>query len=157
MHTRFHRSVKRPVKMPAIFRQSAAQELQLKIIPHAHLKAIIDGRGGVDEFLTLCFRIMVGGSLTSLADEEGEVTLEKEFDPGIEALLAIGTRYEKLGKIGVNGDELLAIKHALNLTDDLQEASTRKQQSEMYQQVSHFVGGFEYTMKNLRKLKEIRS
>lgn len=155
-HTRFFHSRKQFVKIPDIVRHSQMQELDLKIIPHAHLQALVDGRGDTNEYLTVAFRVLVGASLTVLADSDGEKTLEQAFQPAIDALLSIGERYERLKKFGLNGDELMALKEALNLTDELQDVSTKKQQAQMYMQVKGFVGGFDYTMKNLRRLKEIR-
>jgi hypothetical protein len=154
MRTQFHRSARRPVKLPAIFRHTPAQELDLKIIPHGHLQAVIDGRATENEFLTVVFRVMVGGSLTSFANEEGEKALESIYTNALNALIAIGERYERLKKFGCHGDEIRFIKEALNMTDDLQELTTRKQQTEMYQQVMAFVGSFSKTMVNLRALQE---
>ncbi|MFP3645200.1 hypothetical protein [Paraburkholderia sp. SIMBA_054] len=154
MRTQFNRSVKRPVKLPALFRHTASQELELKIIPHAHLQAVIDGRGGENEFLTVVYRVMVGGSLTSYADEEGERALEGIFTAALNALINIGERYEQLQKFSCLGDEIYPVKEALNMTDDLQALTTRKQQSQVYLQVSHFVGSFAKTMRNLRALQE---
>lgn len=146
-------SHRRPVKLPAIFRHTPDQELSLKLIPHGHLQAIVDGRGTEEEFLTVAFRVMVGGSLTAFADEEGERALEGTYVDAIKALVSVGERYEKLGKFGCNDDELKSLKEAINLTDDLQEVTTRRQQADMYKQVAGFVGGFAFTMKNLRKLQ----
>jgi hypothetical protein len=152
VRTQFHRSVKRPVKLPAIFRHTPDQELSLKLIPHGHLQAVVDGRGTEEEFLTVTFRVMVGGSLTAFADEAGEKALEGVYVDALKALVSVGERYERLGKFGCNGDELKSLKDAINLTDDLQEVTTRRQQAEMYKQVMGFVGGFAFTMKNLRTL-----
>lgn len=153
MRTRFFQSRKPFVKIPAIIRHTPDQELNLKLIPHGHLQAIVDGRGTEEEFLTVAFRIMVGGSLTVFADTEGEKALEGTFTEAVKALVSVGERYERLGKFGCNGDELKALKDALNLTDDLQEVTTKRQQADMYEQCMRFVGGFAYTMKNLRALR----
>jgi ABC-type phosphate transport system auxiliary subunit len=66
----------------------------------------------------------------------------------------MGERYTRLSKFGTSGDELIRIKAALNLTDDLQDVATKREQAEMYKQVEGFVGAFDFTMKNLRLLKE---
>jgi hypothetical protein len=95
---------------------------------------------------------MVGGSLTAFADEAGEKALEGVYVDALKALVSVGERYERLSKFGCNGDELKSLKDAINLTDDLQEVTTRRQQAEMYRQVMGFVGGFAFTMKNLRTL-----
>lgn len=151
--THFHRSVKRPVKLPALFRRSQQAELSLKLIPHAHLLSLTDGRGDEDSFLTIVFRVIVGTTLVCYVDDAGREELEKIFKPAINSLISIGDRASKLGKFGCAGDELLSIKEALNLTDDLQTVSTRRQQAEMCAKVEKFVGGFEYTMRNLKTLQ----
>jgi hypothetical protein len=151
----FHQSRKKFVRQSILFRNSKEEELNLALIPHAHLEAIVQGRGGEEEYLTVSFRTLVGASLAAFADEEGKQTLEKEvFLPALGSLIAVGERYERLGKFGCNGDELGQLKAALNLTDDLQAATTRRQQLEMYQQVQGFVGGIQFTLNNLRLLKD---
>lgn len=152
--TRFFRSGKQPVRVPTLIRSSAGQELDLKLIPHGHLRAIVDGRGTEDEYLTVCFRVLVGARLAGLADEEGQKHLDEVFLTALKNLITVGERYERLGKFGCNGDELTSLQEALNLTDDLQAVTTRKQQAFMYRRVSEFVGGFTYTLNNLRLLKE---
>lgn len=147
-------SRKKPVRLPMIMRGPQRDEIELKTVAHAHLMALATGRGDEEAFLTVCFRILVGGCLTSIAsDKEGEEALEKELDPAIIALVAVGARYEKLQRWGVNGDELTALRAGLVLTDELQDVATRRQMNEHYQQVGKFVGSLPYTMKNLRRLR----
>lgn len=153
MRTQFFKSGKRPMRVPSIIRHSSKQELSLKLIPHTHLQSMVDGRGTEEEFLTIIFRVMVGGSLTAFADEAGEAALESVYTSAVSSLVAVGERYQRFGKFGCNGDELKSLKEALNLTDDLQAVTTRRQQAEMYKQVQGFVGGFDFTMNNLRILK----
>lgn len=155
--TQFFKSGKRPVRVPSIIRHSQDQELNLKLIPHGHLQAIVEGRGAIDEFLTVAFRITVGASLTGLANEDGQKHLNEVFLCALHSLILVGERYERLGKFGCHGDELTSLKAALNLTDDLQSVSTKRQQAEMYRRVQGFIGGFDVTMTYLRKSKESHS
>lgn len=153
--TQFFQSRKKPVRQSTLIRNSADEELNLALIPHGHLKALADGQGAENEYLTVAFRIMVGASLIAFADEDAKKMLEREiFLPALNSLIAVGERYGRLGKFGCSGDELTSLKQALNLTDDLQKVTTRRQQLEMYEQVQGFVGGFEFTLKNLRLLQE---
>jgi hypothetical protein len=153
--TRFFKSRKQPVRGSILFRNTMDAELNLALVPHGHLKAIAEERGGEEEFLTVAFRSMVGASLIVFADEAGKEALEKEvFLPALASLIAVGERYQRLGKFSFIGDELKSLKDALNLTDDLQKVTTRRQQREMYRQVQGFIGGFEFTLKNLRLLQE---
>lgn len=150
---RIPQSRKPVVRAPLLFRKPAHFELPQKAIPHGHLMAITAGRGDEEAFLTVCFRVLLGGSLTVCADEEGEKALEKEFDPAVTALITLGERIEKTGKVIATGDELTALRAALVLTDELQEIALRRQYNAMHKQVQGFVGGFAFTMKNLRRLK----
>jgi hypothetical protein len=152
--TRFFQSHKQPVRHSILFRNTPDEELNLALIPHGHLKALADGRGGEEEYLTVVFRIMVGASLIAFADEDDRKMLEREiFLPALSSLIAVGERKQRLNRFGFSGDELTGLKQALNLTDDLQKVTTRRQQLEMYEQVQGFVGGFSFTLKNLHILQ----
>lgn len=135
-------------------RMAKDHELNLQLVPHGHLAAMADGRGDEDAYCTVVFRTLVGHSLVELADESGKEALLKVFLPALDSAIAVGERYKRLGKFGLNGDELTSLKAGLNLTDDLQAASTRREQLKMYQQVRDFVGGVEFTINNLRNLRE---
>jgi hypothetical protein len=151
--TQFFRSRKKPVRQPILFRNTPDEEFNLKLIPHGQLQAMAEGRGDEETFLTVTFRVLVGAALTEFADEVGMQTMQSEvFIPALDSLISVGERYQRLGKFGVNGDELTQLKQALNLTDDLQTVSTRRQQLEMYQRVQQHVGGIEFTLKKLRQL-----
>lgn len=151
----FHQPRKKFVRQSILFRNTRDEETNLKLIPHAHLMALVAGRGDEEAYLTIVFRTMVGASLALFTDEAGKKTLEAEvFLPALDSLISVSERYLSLGKFGCNGDELGRLKDALNLTDDLQAASTRRQQLEMYEQVQGFVGGVQFTLNNLRLLKD---
>lgn len=150
----FFHSRKPVVKAPLLFRRPQAHQVTLMIVPHAHLQALVDGRGTEDEFLTVAFRVAVGSSLTAFADDEDQKPLNEVFLASLNSLIAVGERYERLGKFGCNGDELTNLKEGLNLTDDLQAVTTRRQLLEMYKQVQGIIGGFSFTMTNLRLMIE---
>ncbi|WP_244832376.1 hypothetical protein [Caballeronia sp. TF1N1] len=150
---RIFKSRKKPVKDSILLRIRKDQELDLQLVPHGHLHAMAEGRGDVSAFDTIVFRTLVGASLARLADDVGMRTMEAEvFMPALGSLISVGERYQRLGKFGLNGDELKSLKQALNLTDDLQAVSTRRQQLEMYQKVQNYVGGLEFTLQKLRHL-----
>lgn len=152
--TQFFRSRKKPVRDSILFRVRRDDELNLQLVPHGHLTAMAEGRGDEEAYLTVVFRMLVGASLSVFADEVGKETLEtRVFFPALGSAIAVGERYQRLGQFGLNGDELTRLKEALKLTDDLQTVTTRRQQLEMYQQVQGFVGGFEFTLNNLRILR----
>jgi len=156
--TRFFQSRKKPVRESTLFRVRADDELNLKLVPHGHLAAMVEGRGDMDAYSTVVFRILVGAALIEFADDDAKEALEKEvFLPALDSLISVGERYQRLGKFGLNGNELQSLKQALNLTDDLQAVTTRRQQLEMYQKVQDYVGGIEFTLNKLRKLIGIKA
>jgi hypothetical protein len=112
-----------------------------------------EGRGDEGAFNTVTFRTLVGAALLGFADDDDKKKLETEiFRPAIASLISVGERYQRLGKFGLNGDELKSLKEALNLTDDLQAVTTRRQQLEMYTKVQNYVGGIDFTLNKLRAL-----
>lgn len=154
MRTHFHRPVKRPVKLPAIYRHNQAAETQLKLIPHGYLIALTEGRGDENVFLTLVLRVIIGTTLVCYVEDDGRTPLDAIFKKAINSLICVGDRARKLDRWGCSGDELQDIKAALNLADDLQDVSTRRQQAVMYEKVERFVGGYDFTMRNLKALQE---
>ncbi|SAL05965.1 hypothetical protein AWB81_07383 [Caballeronia arationis] len=148
----FYQSRKPAPRLPSIIRHSKADELKLKLIPHQHLQAIIDGRGGKPEFASIAFRVVVGAALTEFADNRGP--LDEVFKAAIDSLILVGERYQRLATFGTSGDELQTLKAALNLADDLQEVCTRRQQAEMYTTVRQFIGSFDLTMRNLQGVRK---
>jgi hypothetical protein len=136
-------------KLPIMFRMTPEEGVSLKLIPHAFLKAIAEGRGDEDAFLTVVFRTLVGASLTRDCTDESKRVLEADFDKAFAALVSIGKRFANTQRVGVAGDELAALRNALVLTDELQDVTTRRTQAEVYRYIQAFVGGFDHTMNNL--------
>jgi hypothetical protein len=149
---RFYQSRKPAPRLPSIIRHAKADELKLKLIPHQHLQAIIDGRGGKPEFASIAFRVVVGAALTEFADNREP--LDEVFEAAIDSLILVGERYQRVTTFSTSGDELRSLKAALNLADDLQEVCTRRQQAEMYTTVAKFIGGFDLTLRNLYSMRK---
>jgi hypothetical protein len=151
--TQFFQSRKKHVRDSILFRIRPDDELNLKLVPHGHLSAMAEGRGDEGAFNTVTFRTLVGAALLGFADDDDKKKLETEiFKPALASLISVGERYQRLGKFGLNGDELKSLKEALNLTDDLQAVTTRRQQLEMYTKVQNYVGGIDFTLNKLRAL-----
>jgi hypothetical protein len=155
MRPPFHRTRRKSIKLPDIYRYGTSQETETMLIPHAHLANMAEGRGDPDMFLTLATRTMIGAVLTRFLEDEDPLAtdeIDSVFRNGVMSLIAIGERYQRVHKIGVNGNELIALKMVLNLTDDLQKVTTRRQQKHTLQIVSNFIGSFDQTLSNLKKL-----
>lgn len=147
---RIPQSRKKAVRLPTIFRNTPAEEQQLKLVPHTHLAALADGKGTTNAYATVVFRTLVGGMLTVLTEEQCEKALAAEFDEAIRALLAMGERHEGGLPLIATETEHALIGRALVLADDLQDVCTRKQQAEAYRWVEPLVGGLSFTVRQLR-------
>jgi hypothetical protein len=135
-----------------VIRHSKADELKLKLIPHQHLQAIVEGRGGKLEFASIAFRVIVGAAMTEYADNREP--LDEVYKAAVDSLIQIGERYKRLETFGTSGDELRSLKDALNLTDDMHDVTTSRQQAEMYTTVAKFIGGFDLTLRNLYSMRK---
>ncbi|WP_454711124.1 hypothetical protein [Cupriavidus nantongensis] len=116
----------RPCGLPVMFRFSRNAEVDLQLVPHVELSKILDGTATEAAWHTLAFRINVGQAVASLFFKEHQ-ELRDAMDAAVEAVAHVGKRFQQRGRLGMTGDEFRAIGHALNLTDEMQRACTRRQ------------------------------
>lgn len=110
--------------IPAMFRYSQQEETALQLVPHSELDKFRHGLGDEVAWNTLAFRLNWGYVMADeFGDEPRAVMVE-----GLNAIRAIRERNERLQKWGCTGDEFFAIGEALNLTDEMQQKTTRKEQ-----------------------------
>lgn len=112
--------------LPSCYRFSSKAETDLQLVPHIELSKILDGTATEAAWHTLAFRINVGQVVATLYFADNHA-LRDAMDAGVIAIAEVGKRFRARGRMGVNGDEFRAIGQALNLTDDLQQACTRRQ------------------------------
>ena len=117
--------------MPKTMRYSSANELMLQLIPHQELEKLRDGTADESTWHTLTMRLDWG--LFMAIDHFEDDVAKKSIREGLEALLAIKDRNSKLAKWGATGQEFHAIGLALNLTDEMQSRTTRREQDESLQ------------------------
>ena len=117
--------------MPKTMRYSSANELMLQLIPHQELEKLRDGTADESTWHTLTMRLDWG--LFMAIDHFEDDVAKKSIREGLEALLAIKDRNAKLSKWGATGQEFHAIGLALNLTDEMQSRTTRREQDESLQ------------------------
>lgn len=123
----FHRRKRQPARLPVLLRFNRSIETTLQLVGHQHLDKIRDGDGDRLVWQTLAYRINVGVALA--ANHYGEHDdLRDALADAVRALCEVGKRYTRVGKFGCSGDEYRAIGRGLDLTDELQKATTRKQQ-----------------------------
>lgn len=152
MRTPFFRPrPKRPVKMPILFRGNTEDETALMTVPHAYFDNIVNGKGDVEMYLTLVYRVFVGLALTKFITENQKA--ERVVKAALGSLWFTGERILKKHKVGFSGNEMQNIKAALVLIDDLQAITTRKEQRDSYADVGFKVGGMTLTLQSLEPFK----
>lgn len=110
--------------LPSLFRFSRNAELSLQLIPHSELEKLRDGTATEESWHTLAFRINVGAMLAAMYFQH----VEPEMTSAVQAVADVGKRFVSIGRLGMTGDEFRAIGTGLNLTDDMQMATTKRQQ-----------------------------
>ncbi|MDO3616665.1 hypothetical protein Q3O97_12470 [Ralstonia pseudosolanacearum] len=111
--------------LPSVIRFSRGAEVQL--VPHVELEKLRDGTATEESWHTLAFRINVGQVLAQQHFAHVGDVLDA-MARGVVAVAEVGKRLRRVGRFGCTGDEFRAIGAALPLTDDMQEATTRRQQ-----------------------------
>lgn len=113
--------------LPSIIRFSHGAEVQLQLVPHVELEKMRDGTATEESWHTLAFRINVGQVLAQQHFAHANDVLDA-MARGVVPVAEVGRRFKRVGRFGCTGDEFRAIGAALTLTDDMQEATTRRQQ-----------------------------
>lgn len=126
--------------LPVMFRHSGNSDTNLKLIPHAHLAKILAGEGDAECWHTLVFRLNCGCAIANKSFAH-QPEVQDEIERALAAMVEVGKRYKRTGKLGCTGDEFRIIGAALNLTDDIQENTTRREQRDAYNWVYGQVGG----------------
>jgi hypothetical protein len=113
------------MRLPSTIRYSQANETQLQLVPHAELEKF--RRGLADEYSwnTLAFRLNWG---YVMADDFMEAEARAVMEQGLAAIRSVKARHERLGQWGMAGEEFTQVGDALNLTDQMQQRTTRKEQ-----------------------------
>jgi hypothetical protein len=119
------------IVLPKTMRYSSANELMLKLVPHQELERLRDGTADEGTWHTLTVRLDWGlfMAIDHFEDDVAKATIKE----ALEALLAIKDRNAKLAKWGATGQEFHAIGMALNVTDEMQARTTRREQDESLQ------------------------
>lgn len=109
------------------FRYNADASFWLKHMPHQALEALRTGKADADLHNMLVIRVLWGARIVEdhLADP-GEA--RQIMAAGVAAVESVAARYDRLVRFGATGEELRQIGDALNLCDDLQDITTRREQ-----------------------------
>ena len=119
---------KRVFGLPKVFRHDSSADMSLQLIPHAELEKF--KTGDADEFTwnTVCFRLNWGYVMSGdhFDSEDARALMESS----LAAIRSVNERHQRTGRWGTTGEEFNIIGQALNLTDEMQMATTRRQQDE---------------------------
>lgn len=126
--------------LPSVFRHSGSADTDLKLIPHAMLDKILHGEGDEECWTTIVFRLNCGNAIANKSFAH-QPEVQDEMEKALAAICDVGKRFKRTGKFGCTGDEFKAIGAGLNLADDLQANTTRREQRGAYRWVYSQVGG----------------
>lgn len=112
--------------IPAPFRYDSKSETNLQLVPHSELDKFRHGLADEVAWNTLAFRLNWGYVLADEFSDEARAEMIK----GLDAIRSVKARHESTGKWGMTGEEFFAVGESLNLTDDMQAKTTRKEQLE---------------------------
>lgn len=110
--------------LPSLFRFSRNAELSLQLIPHSELEKLRDGTATEESWHTMAGRVNVGAVMAQLFFNQ---EAQDAMTVAVHALASIGKRYQSMGRMGMTGDEYVAICDGLNLTDEMQGQTTTKE------------------------------
>lgn len=102
------------------------QKLHMKLIPHQELDRLRTGDGNEVSWNTIVCRLNIGGVMSVKQNFSEDPT--PTIRAALNAMVALQERREKTGRYVATGDELRAIGEGLNLVDDMQDATTRREQ-----------------------------
>lgn len=115
--------IKFKAKTSIVFAVSRSDSTELQTYPHAALDRCLLGIADGDDIATLVTRINWAQALAMVTGKEKDPLL----DAAVGALVSVIARFERTGQAGVSGDEKRTIGDALNLADQMQVTSTRRE------------------------------
>ena len=121
----------KPAVLPKMFRHSKEADINLQLVPHQELEKFKTGEADEYTWNTVCFRLNWGYVMSG--DHFDSVEARELMERSLASIRSVKTRHEKTGRWGTTGDEFNIIGQALNLTDEMQMNTTRKQQDQSLQ------------------------
>ncbi|NSX18133.1 hypothetical protein HTY52_28935 [Cupriavidus taiwanensis] len=126
--------------LPSVFRHSGNADTDLQLIPHSMLAKILAGEGNEECWHTIVFRLNCANAIANKSFAH-QPEVQDEMEKALAAICEVGKRFKRTGKFGCTGDEFKVIGAGLNLADDLQVQTTRREQRDAYRWVYGQVGG----------------
>lgn len=102
------------------------------MIPHQELDKIRSGDGNEESWNTIAMRVNVGAMMAKLYfNKEAQDAMQD----AVNSISALAERMKTTGRLVMTGDEFRDISTALNLTDDMQVNTTKREQAEAMRKV----------------------
>lgn len=121
-------------RLPINIRYAAHNETALQLVPQTELDKLRDGTADQYTVNTLAFRLNWGYVMAGEYFDTPEARTAME--EALAAIRSVKARFERTGKYGCTGQEFNQLGDGLNLTDEMQKMTTRKQQHEALTVVS---------------------
>lgn len=109
--------------LPMTYALPESNRADLQVTPHMVLESFRLGSGTEVLWHTLAAAINIGSVLARAQSDEVQADMQRARD----ALLDVQQRGRETGRWGLSGDEFRALGEGLTLTDEMQNASTRRQ------------------------------
>lgn len=110
--------------LPLNIRYGQREETNLQLVPHSELQKLRDGDADEYTWNTVCFRLNWGYVMAGEHYPDAIDTMLK----ALEAIKSVKQRHDAAGRWGASGEEFFALGDGLNMTDEMQKATTRAQQ-----------------------------
>lgn len=117
------RYIPKPCHLPSIFGMSKKMSTDLRLPAHLFLEAFRTGHGTEEAAHSLAACMNIGARLSAYQSEE----VQEAMSAALDACQAMMDRGNSTGKWGLSGDELKALGEGVNLTNEMQDASMRRQ------------------------------
>ncbi len=111
-----------------MFRHSKESDIALQLVPHQELEKFKTGEADEITWNSVCFRLNWGYVMSG--DHFDSVEARELMEQSLKAIRSVKDRHERTSKWGTTGEEFNIIGQALNLTDDMQMNTTRRQQED---------------------------
>ena len=118
----------RPAILPKVFRFGQREENLLMMVPHQELERLRDGTADESTWHTITMRLDWGCFLS--IDHFKNIEVNDVIRDALDSMVVIKDRFKRLGKWGSSGEEFFKIGEALNLVDDMQKQTTRREQED---------------------------
>lgn len=116
------------IVLPKNIRYGQREETMLMLVPHNELEKLRDGTADEGTWHTITMRLDWGCFLS--IDHFQNIEVNDHIRDALNAMLSIKDRNARTGKWGASGDEFFKIGEALNLIDEMQRNTTRREQDE---------------------------